>query len=181
MIARRLVLQNFRKYRSLELELPEGLIGIVGRNGVGKTTVVEAIAFALYGTKASRTRGHGIRYEGAGPGEVCSVELEFSVSGDSYRIVRELRGEAQLQRAFAYRGASTDPIASSPTAVEKLATSLVGLDYTTFVRSVFARQKELHALSSAQPEERRKTIRRLIGIDRIDALELKIGYDQITS
>jgi exonuclease SbcC len=45
---------------------------------------------------------------------------------------------------------------------------LLGLDYQTFIRSIFARQKELALLSDERPEERRRAIRRMMGIERVE-------------
>ena len=49
MILSRLKLENFKRYSSYEIEFGEGLIGIIGKNGSGKSTIFEAIFFALYG------------------------------------------------------------------------------------------------------------------------------------
>ena len=56
MILRRLRLKNYRKYRTLELEFPTGLIGVMGRNGSGKTTIFEGTHrhVALHKSRLSR-------------------------------------------------------------------------------------------------------------------------------
>lgn len=153
MIIRRIRLVNFRKYSELELEFPEGLIGIVGRNGAGKTTILEAVGFALYGASASRSKGKGIRRDGCSQNENCVVELDFALGGNSYSIVRELRGTNELQTAKMYTG-DEELIAHQARGIEAKARQLLGLDYQTFIRSIFARQKELALLSDERPEER---------------------------
>jgi exonuclease SbcC len=167
MIIRRIRLVNFRKYSELELEFPEGLIGIVGRNGAGKTTILEAVGFALYGASASRSKGKGIRRDGCSQNENCVVELDFALGGNSYSIVRELRGTNELQTAKMYTG-DEELIAHQARGIEAKARQLLGLDYQTFIRSIFARQKELALLSDERPEERRRAIRRMMGIERIE-------------
>ena len=155
MILRRLRLKNYRNYRSLEIEFPTGLIGVVGRNGVGKTTLLEAIAFALYGSEASRTKAKGLRRDGAGNEETCEVELEFSLGGEPYRIIRWLKGANEAQQAVMYHRSNSEPMATQPSGVQATVRKLVGMDYATFSRSVFSKQKEVNALSDARPEERR--------------------------
>ncbi len=167
MILRRLRLKNYRNYRSLEIEFPTGLIGVVGRNGVGKTTLLEAIAFALYGSEASRTKAKGLRRDGAGNEETCEVELEFSLGGEPYRIIRWLKGANEAQQAVMYHRSNSEPMATQPSGVQATVRKLVGMDYATFSRSLFSKQKEVNALSDARPEERRRAIRRMIGIDTI--------------
>jgi exonuclease SbcC len=167
MILRRIALKNYRKFRALEIEFPAGLLGVVGRNGAGKTTLLEAVAFALYGTQASRTKAKGIRRDGAAENEVCEVETEFSVGGDPYRLVRRLKGINETQQAELYRGGGSEPIATQPVGVTAAVRKLLGMDYSTFTRSVYSKQREINALSDARPDERRGAIRRMVGIETI--------------
>jgi DNA repair protein SbcC/Rad50 len=60
---RSLSLRNYRVYRSVDLEFPDGLIGIYGANGSGKSTLIEALRWALYGD--SRTDKWELRSAGS--------------------------------------------------------------------------------------------------------------------
>ena len=48
---RTLQLQNYRRYKSADLELPDGMVSIIGSNGSGKSTLMEAVAWALFGNR----------------------------------------------------------------------------------------------------------------------------------
>ena len=74
-----LKLRNYRRFKELELQFPDGIVGILGLNGVGKTTVIEGIAWALFGNvdEVVRTSREGIRRAGSGSGETCTAILEF--------------------------------------------------------------------------------------------------------
>ena len=61
MILQTLVLHNFRKFKHTTIEFPEGVIGVIGLNGAGKSTIFEAVAWALYGTVAARTSAELIK------------------------------------------------------------------------------------------------------------------------
>ena len=41
-----LALKNYRRFRDVEIELPDGLVGIIGQNGAGKSSLMEAVAWA---------------------------------------------------------------------------------------------------------------------------------------
>ncbi|OQX84487.1 hypothetical protein B6D60_09280 [candidate division KSB1 bacterium 4484_87] len=178
MIIRRLTLKNYRRFRSLDLELPENIIGILGSNGSGKTTIVESIGWCLYGNRIRRTDKQDIRSQFCSAGDVTAVTLEFDLQGESYRIERELRGKAATVEAAIYRGDVDEPIAVQERGVNEMVEKLLNLDYRSFFVSVFARQKDLAALSMFRPEERKKSIARLINIDAIERARKNVRTDK---
>lgn len=178
MIIRRVALHNYRRFAYADLECPENIIGIVGRNGAGKTTLVEAIGWALYGNVISRTGKGDIRSQFAAESETCSVELEFEYGGEEYRILRQLKGKNATAEAAIYRAGAASPDAVQERGVNDYVEHLLRLDYRSFFASVFARQRELAALSAMSPEERRKSIARLINIDRIDKARERVLADR---
>lgn len=178
MIIRRVTLHNYRRFAYADLECPENIIGIVGRNGAGKTTLVEAIGWALYGNVISRTGKGDIRSQFAAESETCSVELEFEYGGEEYRILRQLKGKNATAEAAIYRAGAASPDAVQERGVNDYVEHLLRLDYRSFFASVFARQRELAALSAMSPEERRKSIARLINIDRIDKARERVLADR---
>ncbi|MDZ7332649.1 MAG: SMC family ATPase [candidate division KSB1 bacterium] len=180
MIIRSIKLKNYRRFRELELELPENLIGIVGNNGAGKTTIVEAIGWCLYGNRIRRTDKQDVRSQCCGAGETCSVELIFTCGDHEYRIVRQLKGRAANVEAALYLNADREPIAVQERGVNDYVEQLLNLDYRSFFISVFARQKDLAAISTLQPEDRRKSIARLINIETIDRARNDIRTDRST-
>jgi len=165
-IIRSLRLENYRKHKNTFVEFPDGLFGIVGNNGAGKTTLIEAIAYAIYGQHASKTGQNLIKREQASSDSDCKVELEFHLGSDSYRIIRELRGNRQSPFASLYVNDRCEVEGVNP--VTHYLSKKIGMDYKSFFTSIFAKQKELDALSNLGPQERSKRILRLLGVDRID-------------
>ncbi|MBD3287977.1 AAA family ATPase, partial [candidate division KSB1 bacterium] len=180
MIIKHLTLQNYRRFRNLELEFPENLIGIIGSNGIGKTTIVEAIGWVLYGNRIKRTDKQDIRSQFSTNSDPCRVEMIFTIGGHEYRIMRLLKGKSALVEAAIYREGNPEPEAVQERGVNEFIEKLLNLDYRSFFVSVFARQKELAALSYLQPEERRKSIARLINIDAIERARKQIRADKNT-
>lgn len=180
MIIRSIKLKNYRRFQELELDLPENLIGIVGNNGAGKTTIVEAIGWCLYGNRIRRTDKLDIRSQCCDAAEPCSVELIFSCGEHEYRIVRQLKGKTANVEAAIYLNANSEPAAVQERGVNDYVEQLLNLDYKSFFISVFAKQRDLAALATLQPEERRKSIARLINIESIDRARNDVRSDRST-
>ena len=174
----RVKIRNYRKFKEAELELGEGIISINGRNGAGKSSLVEAIAWALYGnnSKILRDGKKGVKYAGAAPSDICSVEIEFEIGGENYRLVREMRGKAGSMVAEIWQNGMSQ--ASSDGGVTDFIEKALGLDAVGFMISVFARQKELNALSNLGNEERKRYIQRMLGLDAIDKAKKKMSEDK---
>jgi exonuclease SbcC len=173
MILTSLDMQNYKKYKAYRLEFKEGLTGIIGRNGVGKSTIFDAITFALYGDV--RGEKETIRHAKAGEKEIVSVTLEFEIEGKEYRVKREMRGKTLVAKAYLYDGADT-LIAKSAKGVSLEIAKLIGMNKEAFMHTVFASQKELTALSGLKNEDRKKIIRKLLGLEKIDNIEKEIRF-----
>ena len=62
MLIEQVRLQYFRQHRDTTIDLPTGVVGIVGANGTGKSSVLEGVAWALYGTQATRGTKGSLRW-----------------------------------------------------------------------------------------------------------------------
>jgi len=164
-------MENYKKYRDHTLEFSEGLTGIIGRNGSGKSTIFDAISFALYGDV--RGEKETIRYSKAGEKDPVAVTLVFEIDAKSYKVVRELRGKSLTAKAYLYDADDT-LIADTARGVNAEVIRLIGMNKEAFMHTVFASQKELTALSGLKNEERKKIIRKLLGLEKIDKIEQEI-------
>lgn len=177
MIIKSLHLQNYRRYKDELVEFPDGLIGIVGNNGTGKSTLIEAIGWCLYGNDAARTKKEFIKRTSAGSHEDCKVEVEMLFGDETVRIERELRGSNSSAMARLFLNGNSRPEVSGVREVSEYIAKRTGMDYVAFFTSVFAKQKELNALSNLTPGERKKTIMRLLRIDKVDGVITQIRAD----
>lgn len=175
MILKSIHLKNFRKFKDSYIEFPDGVTGVVGFNGVGKSTLFEAVAWALYGPLAARTATDQIKREGAAPSDPCRVELDFIFEEETYHIVREMSGKnLQASGSATVNGKLA---ANGAEVLSKFIQRRLGMDWKSFYTSIFAKQKELNTLSSMNPSERRQLILRMLGINIIDDIISEIRSD----
>jgi DNA repair protein SbcC/Rad50 len=172
MILTNLKLENFKKYINFEIAFESGLIGIIGKNGAGKSTIFEAILFALYGELKSKGDKEVVRNSNASIKDVVSVELDFEFDHIEYKVIREFRGKALSANAKLYK--NTELITTGAKEVTTSIVNLTKMSRDAFMHTLFASQKELTSLSNSKPEERKKMIRKLLGLEKIDFVEKEL-------
>lgn len=165
---RSIKLQNYRRYKSVELELPDGMISIIGSNGSGKSTLLEAFAWALFGNQAEivRTGKESVKRQGSAHTDPCTVRIEFDFEDTGYIVERSMKGKNLTMTAELYAGDSL--IARGTDEVSEALVHLFGMDHKSFFISVFARQMELNALTSQPKGDRKKLVLRLLDIESVD-------------
>src|SRR6476619_4816095 len=114
-------LVNFRQHADSYITFDTGLTGIIGANGSGKTTILEAIAWALYGQDAARGKKETIRSLRAGAGAKVKVELDFDLGGHRFRV------ERGLTSAELYLDGADYPIANSLSGVTDVLRRRLGM------------------------------------------------------
>src|SRR3989344_798004 len=106
-------LHHIRSYLHETIRFPEGSILLAGDIGAGKSTILLAIEFVLFGIQRSHTSGAALLRHGKNEG---SVELAFSVGNAGYIIHRTLKRGASVQQGAGY--IITDGRKKEGTAVE---------------------------------------------------------------
>jgi len=155
----RIQLENFRQHEATELVFGPGLTGIIGPNGSGKTTILEAIAWALYGNPAARGKVDSLRFLRARPRSSVRVEIDFALGPHEYRVWRSLR-DAELWK-------DGQPVANSLTTVTQQLTRLLGMSRQEFFNTYFTGQKDLAVMATMGPTERGQFLSRLLGYERL--------------
>ena len=156
---------NFRQHADSYVSFETGITGIIGANGSGKSTILEAIAWALYGNSAARGTRDSIRFVRAQPRAAVRVELEFDLAGHRYRVVRGLTS-AEL-----YLDGASAPIANSITGVGELLQRRLGMTRAEFFNTYFTGQKELNVMAAMGPSERAQFLSRVLGYERLRAAQ----------
>ena len=165
MIITRLKLKNYRRYRDVDIEFPTGPIGIVGRNGVGKSTLLEAIGWCMYGGKV-RTPQDEIKTTDVD--DECLVILEMIINDSTIKIERKITKSGAIH-AKLFVNNSTQPKVHTPNEVGKyVEKEITKMNSKLFFSTIFTKQKELNVFSDMDNAERKQTIEKLLGIGMID-------------
>jgi exonuclease SbcC len=162
----RVRLRNFTCHSNTDLQLPEGLLVFIGRNGAGKSSVVDAITYALYG-EHSRDENTNLVRDGSTGG---AVELEFSFNGRLYRVVREFDSVGKLIHSFMTEDGKPVVVGErkKEESVTSRITSLFGLNYERMRSAVIIQQGELDKILESQSKTLKELFDELLGLSKLD-------------
>ena len=185
----RLTLSAFGPYAAettLDLEKlgRGGLYLITGDTGAGKTTLFDAITYALYDHSSSGIReGSMLRCKYADDKTPTFVELEFEVHGVRYTVRRnpeyqrpKARGEGMTtEKADATLTYPDDrPPVTKAKDVTAAVQEIIGLDYNQFSQIVLIAQGQFTKLLNASTEERSRIFRKLFRTQRYAQLQERL-------
>ena len=169
-----LTVEGFRSYRSrVTFDWRDRrLVGIVGPIGAGKSSILDAVAFALYG----KTPGVGSATKSL-IHQLCDeahVALTFEVGDEVWKAVRAPKRKGQSGHQLV-RLASDDADADAVETVvqegqvNERVEALLGMDFHTFCRSVLLAQNRFADFLKATRTERDKVLKGVFGYERLDA------------
>lgn len=179
---RRLLLKNFKVYTNQEFFLEEGSTAIVGPNGSGKTSILEAIEFGLF-RRVTRKEKKVPSLEDLinHRGKKAIVELDFiaPINRREYTVVRQIhpgKKSAETTADLFLKG-EKKPEVSGPTPVDDQIVELLGMDRHAFSALTYVRQGEIDRLSRLSPRERRSDLYSMMGLGIYDTLSSKVQKD----
>lgn len=165
---RRVVLENFISHGRSEVSFTDGVTAITGENGAGKSSIVDAIYFAL--KVGARPRGSSLddlvnaRHRAHGMGVLLELEDEHRVMQVRVRKPFGKPATYSLKVLDKLRGRVVDA-ANSQTGVRSRLEHYLGVSVDTVVRTSIIRQGELTRLLMEQPRDRLETIDKILGLD----------------
>ena len=176
----RLRLSNFKPYGDADVSLTDGVTVIHGLNGSGKSSLLEACFFALYGSKAlSGTLDDVI----SNSEEEAAVELWFTHESVDYHIERELRrsGDRVSTRTCVLEGDDGGESISrdGARAVRNFVSELLRMDSEAFVNCAYVRQGEVNKLINASPSQRQDMIDDLLQLGTLETYRDRAGETRL--
>jgi exonuclease SbcC len=174
-----LEIQGFTSFRELQTVKFDdlGLFVITGPTGVGKTSILDAMALALYGAVPRMGKSGLGALISHGQAE-ARVLLVFSVDGQRYRVSRRLRRKgAQQGRLERLEGGEWVDAASGGgiTDINGDIRKLVKLDFESFCKAVVLPQGEFARFLKGDPKERRSTLVELLGLGHYERMRALAG------
>ncbi|MBI2869069.1 MAG: SMC family ATPase [Chloroflexi bacterium] len=180
MIPAKLTLRNFLCYRENVPPLSfEGLhlVCLSGDNGNGKSALIDAMTWALWGeARDRRVRDDDLVYQGQPEME---VDFEFHAGGDLYRVIRKHARpkrsggapqsllELQVAAPEGFRSVSGNTIAET----EDKIINILRMDYDTFINSAYLRQGNADEFTRQPPARRKEVFTSILGLELYDRLE----------
>jgi exonuclease SbcC len=140
------------------------LFAITGPTGAGKSSLIDAMIFALYGW-VPRV-GNQYRQLVSHGAERLAVQLDFGVGKERYRVARNARkSDGRIQaRLDRVDGDVTESIAGGVREIDQAIVRIIGLDHDAFTRSVVLPQGQFDLFLKGKPEERRKILVALLNL-----------------
>ena len=148
-----------------------------GENGAGKSALLEAITWALWGRARGKIYDDELISKGATEME---VDFEFMLNGDAYRVIRKRAmknkagttileiqiGEGDLD-SMQWRTLSGATVRESQERIR----DLLKIDYETFINSAFLMQGHADQFTVKTPTERKQVLADILGLEQYDRLE----------
>ena len=161
---------DFLAHHDTKLDFSNDATVFVGQNGAGKSSIIDAITFSLFGAHTRKNNKRLIR-RGANK---SLVKVDFSANGKNYRTVRQIDAKGTLTAQFLEKnGEDFIPIAegerkqfgeSMTEEVEKV----LGINFEKLKIASIVQQGELNSIIKAKPKEFKELLNTIIGIDRLD-------------
>jgi exonuclease SbcC len=163
-------LGDFLSHSETKLGFENGVTVFVGHNGAGKSSIIDALTFALFG-QHTRKSNKGLIKRGSTQG---FSKVEFEVNEKQYQAVRKIDSKGTLAAKLSEKiNGETKEIAagerkqfgeSMTHEVEKI----IGLDFEKLKIASIVQQGELNSIIKAKPKEFKELLNAIIGIDKLD-------------
>lgn len=172
---RHLTMCGFGAFRDeAELDFDDvDFFALVGPTGSGKSTVIDAVCFALYGSVPRYDNKALVRYVVTLGASEAKVSLRFQLGGDDYIATRVVRRnaktgavshkEARLEKVVP--DGPTEVLAGTERELSEAVVALLGLSFDDFTRCVALPQGEFARFLRAKGDERRDLLIRLLNLN----------------
>ena len=178
----RMEIEGFARFAERQVVSFEDLtlFAIAGPTGAGKTLILDALSFALYGvTPRLSQKLEGLISNGR---DRLVVDLQFEASGGTFRVVRTMERRPsgavskstrieRLEQARWLPIPETEKLKEANAKLEQI----VGLDFQAFTRSILLPQGKFDEFLHGEPAQRRRLLKELLDLSRVDQMREEAG------
>ena len=169
MIIESLEMKNFKSHRDTKIELNTGISIIMGDNGAGKSSILEAISFVLFKQHSGKKIEQLIRFnQNNDVQNKMSVEIIFTSNGRKYRVLRERSKNSSKAKIEIKEGERFQNLSTGDKQVTEEIQSILEMDGDLFLNAVYVRQGEIANLVDKTPAEKKQVIGKLLGIESLE-------------
>jgi len=163
-----LKLVHWKSHEKTEVTFSRGTNVIIGPMGAGKTSLMEALCFALFGTfpamKAKRVKLEEVIMQLPEKHSDAKVEATLEMDGKKYVIERTIGKDGS--KAFLLEGNRL--VETGPARVNEAVCRLLKTDYDLFSRAIYAEQNNIDAFLTLGKGERKAQMDGLLGLDKFE-------------
>jgi len=167
---KKIKLQNWKAHKQSEYEFKPGTNVIIGQMGAGKSSILQAISYAIFGTfselKSKEIKVSDLPTRGL-DGVISEVNLSLHPSDVEYQISRTIKNgitsEAIVRNSSGQLLAGTNSMQVTDFLAEKL-----GLDEDVFLRTAYARQNDIDMFLRLSPGDRKSKLDELMGLEKFE-------------
>ena len=162
-------LNNFLSHRDTELTFDNGITVFIGGNGAGKSSIIDAMTFALFGKTRRGTNEETIR---VGENQ-AATQIYFEVNGKKYQAVKKILKNNSPHQLL---DSNSSPIAIGTEKVSEEVKKIIGLDYDTLgIASIVPQGQLTEIIQSDNGIKLRSLIDKVIGTGKYSAAEKGLG------
>jgi len=158
---------NWKAHKETKLKFAKGTNVLMGVMGAGKSSVLDAISYALFGTypalQHKRSSAAGIIKNRPVQEQEAVVRLSFSIGEDAYEVERRISLNGATKATLLKNGVY---LQSQPQRVTEEIEKALKVEYDLFSRAVYSEQNRLDYFLELRAADRKSQIDELLGLDR---------------
>jgi len=169
MIIHKVKLENFKSYKNTEIELNHGISIIIGENGAGKSTILEAISYALF--KEFEGKIEDVKRKTSDVGDNIKqmlVTLEFEHQGNYYQVIRGKKKSNNIAKLMIKRNEYWELKIEGDKNVTHELENILNIDSKSFLNAVYIKQGQMTELIEKTASERKDFISKLLNIESLE-------------
>ena len=160
---------NWKSHKDSFIEFGKGTNLIVGIMGSGKSSIMDGISFALFGTFPQiESRRIKIRELFRQNSTEMKIELSLLLGDKRYKIIRLLKRNGEKHSVEAEISSNGKLIEKGNRAVSDYVEQLLKIDYSLFTRAIYSEQNSIDYFLSLNPKRRKEEFDGLLGLDRFE-------------